>query len=162
MRGTAEKTIPPANSSRAERRDEIASNFRATETSNKNDEDLDSAAAISFGKQLCENKPIDWCEAQSRDPTARLVIKLFRTKTKREDIPTDELKNKDIEPDEVWRLLGQCELTALPEHGNRELLVCRPTREPASRPNRKLGRYERLLGDLCESKGKKVHDGRSN
>ena len=48
-----------------------------------NDEGLDSAAAIAFGNLLCEKKPIDWCEAQSRDPTARLVIKLLRVKASR-------------------------------------------------------------------------------
>ena len=36
---------------------------------------------------------------------------------------------------------------ALPDHDNRELLVRHPTREPAPRPNRKRGRYERLLGN---------------
>ena len=113
----------------------------------ENDEWLDSAVAIAFGNLLCEKKPIDWCEAQSRDPTTRLVIKLLRAKAKREDIPADELKNRDINPDEVWRLLGQCELIALLDHDNRKLLVRRPTREPAPRPNRKPGRYERLLGE---------------
>ena len=147
MRGPAESTIPPDDSSRTKRKYEIASNARATETCTENDEGLDSATAIASGSLLCGKKPIDWCEAQSRDPTARLVIKLLRAKSKREDIPTDELKNKDIDPDEVWRLLGQCELTAMPEHDNRKLLVRRPTREPASRPNRKPGRYECLLGD---------------
>ena len=118
---------------------------------NENDEGLDSAAAIAFGNLLCEKKLIDWCEAQSRDPTARLVTKLLRAKAKREDIPADELKNRVIDPGEVWRLLGQCELTALPDHDNRKLLVRRPTREPIPRPNRKPGRYERLLGDEpCE------------
>ena len=62
-------------------------------------------------------------------------------------MPVDELKNRDIDPDEVWRLLCRCDLTALPDHDNRKLLVHRPTREPASRPNRKPGRYGRLLGD---------------
>ena len=27
-------------------------------------------------------------------------------------MPVDELKNRNIDPNEVWRLLGQCELTA--------------------------------------------------
>ena len=63
---------------------------------------LDSAAAIAFGNLLCEKKPIDLCEAQSRDPTARLVIELLRAKAnKLEDRPADELKNRDIDPDEV-------------------------------------------------------------
>ena len=79
--------------------------------------------------------------------SARLVIKLLRAKAKREDIPADELKNREIDPDEAWRLLGQCELMALPDHDNRNLLVRHPTREPAPRPNRKPGRYERMLGD---------------
>ena len=105
----------------------------------ENDEGLDSAAAIAFGNLLYE--------AQSRDPTARLVIKLLRAKAKREEMPVDELKNRDIDPDEVWCLLCQCELTVLPDHDNRKLLVRHPTRESASRPNRKPGRYERLLGD---------------
>ena len=74
----------------------------------ENDEGLDSAVAVAFGNLLCEKKPIDWCEAQSRDTTARLVIKLLRAKAKRGDIPADELKNRDIDPDEVWQLLGQC------------------------------------------------------
>ena len=113
----------------------------------ENDEGLDSAAAIAFGNLLCEKKPIDWCEAQSRNPTACLVIKLLRAKAKRESMPADELKNKDINPDEVWRLLGQCELTALPDHDNRKLLVRHSRREPASCPNRKPERYERLLRD---------------
>ena len=145
-RGPAEIIISPANSPGTEKTCEIASNSRATETCNGNNESLDSTAAIAFVNLLCEKKPIDWCEAQSRDPTARLVINLLRAKTKREDMPTDELKNQDIDPDEVWRLLGQCEQTALPEHDNRKLLVRRPTHEPASRPNRQPGRYERLLG----------------
>ena len=89
----------------------------------KNDEGLDSAAAITFSNLLRERKPIDWCEAQSRDPTARLVIKLLQAKAKREDMPADELKNRDIDPDEVRRLLGQCELTSLPDHDDRKLLV---------------------------------------
>ena len=72
---------------------------------------------------------------------------LLRAKAKREDVPVDELKNRDPDPDEVWRLLGQCELTALPDHDSHKLLVRRPTRKPASSPNRKPGRYERLLGD---------------
>ena len=113
----------------------------------ENDKGLNRAAAIAFGNLLCEKKPIDWCEAQSRDPTARLVIKLLRAKAKPEDIPADELKNRDIDPDEVWRLLGQCELTTLPDRDNRKLLVRRPTRERASRPNGKPERDERLLGD---------------
>ena len=146
IRGPAENTISPANRPGTDENNEIASSSRATETRNEEDEGLDSAAAIAFGNLLCEKKPIDWCEAQSVDLTARLVIKLLRVKTKREDIPTDELKNQYIDPDEVWRLLGQCELTALPEHASRKLLVRRPTREPAFRPNRKPGRYERLLG----------------
>ena len=78
----------------------------------ENNKGLDSAAAIAFGNLLCEKKPIDWCEAQSRNPTARLVIKLLRAKAKLEDIPADELKNREIDPDEVWCLLDQCELTA--------------------------------------------------
>ena len=102
---------------------------------------------MAFGNLLCEKKPIDWCKAHSRDPTARLVIKLLWAKAKREDIPADELKNRDIDPDEVWHLLGQCELIALPDHDNRKLLVRRPTRDPIPRPNRKRGRYESLLGD---------------
>ena len=72
----------------------------------ENDEGLDSAATIAFGNLLCEKKQIDWCEAQSRDSTARLVVMLLREKAEREDMPADELKNKDIDPDEVWRLLG--------------------------------------------------------
>ena len=113
----------------------------------ESDEGLDSAAAIAVGNLVCEKKPVDWCEAQSRNTTARQVIKLLREKANREDVPSDELKNRDIDPDEVWRLLGQCELMALPDHDNRKLLVRHPTREPAPRPNRKPGRYERLLGD---------------
>ena len=62
-------------------------------------------------------------------------------------MPADELKNRAIDSDEVWRLLGQCELTALPDNDNRKSLVRRPKREPGSRPNRKPERYERLLGD---------------
>ena len=86
-RGTAENTISPANSSATGEKDEIASNSRATEMCDENGEGLDSAAAIAFGNLLpvCEKKPIDWCEAQSRDPTARLVIKLLRAKAKREE-----------------------------------------------------------------------------
>ena len=144
-RGTAENTISPANSPGTEEKDEIATNSRTTEMCNENDEGLGSAAAIAFGNLLCEKKPIDWCEAQSRDTTARLVIKLLRAKAKREDITADELKNRDIDPDEVWRLLGQCQLIALPDHDNRKLLVRHPTREPVPRPNRKPGRYECLL-----------------
>ena len=147
MRGAAENTSSPVNSPGTEEQYEIASNSRATEMCDENDEGLDSAAAIAFGNLLCEKKPIEWCEAQSRDTAARLVIKLLRAKAKREDIPTNELKNRDIDPDEVLRLLGQCELMALPDHDNRKLLVCHPTREPVPRPNRKPGRYECLLGD---------------
>ena len=146
-RGAAENTSSPVNSPGTEEKDEILSNSRATERRGADDKGLDSAAAIAFGNLLCEKKPIDWCEAQSCDPTARLVIKLLRAKDKQEDIPADELKNRDIDPEEVRRLLGQCELTALPDHDNRKLLVRRPTREPVPRPNRKPGRYERLLGD---------------
>ena len=146
-RGTAENTSSPVNSPGTEEKYEISSNSRATEMCAENDKGLDSAAAVAFGNLLCEKIPIDWCEAQSRDPTARLVIKLLRAKAKREDIQADDLKKGDIDPDEVWRLLGQCELTALPDHDNRKLLFCRPTREPVPRPNRKPGRYERLFGD---------------
>ena len=144
-RGTAENTISPANSPGTEEKDEIASNSRVTEMCDENEEGLDSGAAIAFGN--LEKKPIDWCEAQSRNSTARLVIKLLRAKAKREDTPADDLKNREIDPDEVWRLLDQCELTALLDHDNRKLLVRRPTRESVPRPNRKPGRYERLLGD---------------
>ena len=35
----------------------------------------------------------------------------------------------------------------LPDHDNRKLLVRRSTREPIPRPNRKPGRYERLIED---------------
>ena len=105
-RGAAENTSSPVNSPGSEGKYEIASNSRATEMCDENDEGLDSAAAIAFGNLLCEKKPIDWCEAQSRDTTARLVIKLLRAKAKREDIPADELKNREIDPDEVERLLG--------------------------------------------------------
>ena len=107
-RGTAENTISPANSPRTEEKYEIATNSRATEMYGENDEGLDSAAAMAFGNLLCEKKPIDWCEAQSRNPTARLVIKPLRAKAKRKDVSAEELKNRDIDPDEVWRLLGQC------------------------------------------------------
>ena len=113
----------------------------------ENDEGLDSPAAIAFGNLLCENKSIDWCEAQSRDTTARLVIKLLRAKAKREGIPADEPKNREVDPDKAWRLLGQCKSMALPDDDNRKLLVRHPKREPVPRPNRKPGRYERLLGD---------------
>ena len=58
-----------------------------------------------------------------------------------------ELKNRDIDPDQVWRFPGQCELMTLLDHDNRKFLVRRPTREPVPRPNKKSGRYERLLGD---------------
>ena len=67
----------------------------------ENDDGLDSAAAIAFGNLPCEKKTIDWCETQSRDPAARLVIKLLRAKAKRENMPADDLKNRDINPDEV-------------------------------------------------------------
>ena len=146
-RGTAENTTSPANSPGTEEKDKIATNSRATEMCDENDEGLDSAAAIVSGNLLCEKKPIDWCEAQSRDTTARLVIKLLRAKAKREDVTAHELENRDIDPDEVWRLLGQCHLIALPDHDNRKFLVRHPTREPVPRPNRKPGRYECLLGD---------------
>ena len=146
-RGRRHGAAEPVNCPGTEEKYEIASNSGATKMSDENDEGLDSAAAIAFGNLLCEKKPIGWCEAQSRDPTARLVIKLLRAKAKREDIPVDELKNRDIDPDEVRRLLGQCELTALPNHDNCKLLVRRPRRERVPRPNRKPGRYERLLGD---------------
>ena len=112
--GAGENTSSPVNSPGTEEKYEIASNPGATKMCDENDERLDNAAAITFGNLLCEKKPIDWCEAQSRDPTARLVIKLLRAKAKREDIPADELKNRNIDPDEVWGLVGQCELTALP------------------------------------------------
>ena len=112
-RGAAENTSSPVNSPGTEEKDEILSNSRATERRGADDKGLDSAAAIAFGNLLCEKKPIDWCEAQSCDPTARLVIKLLRAKDKQEDIPADELKNGDIDPDEVWRLLGLCELMTL-------------------------------------------------
>ena len=62
-RGTAENNISLANSAGTEEKDEIASNSRATEMCDENDEGLDSAAAIAFGNLLCEKKPIDWCEA---------------------------------------------------------------------------------------------------
>ena len=88
-RGAAENTNSPLNSSGTEEKDEIASNSRATEICDENDEGLDSAAAIAFGNLLREKKAIDWCEAQSRNATARLIIKLLRAKAKREDIPTE-------------------------------------------------------------------------
>ena len=57
MRGTAESNISPTNISRTERKYETASNSRATETGNENDEGLDSAAAIeAFGNLLCERR----------------------------------------------------------------------------------------------------------
>ena len=99
--GTAENTISPANSPGTEEKDDIALNSRATEMCDENDEGLDSAAVIAFGNLPCEKKPIDWCEAQSRDPTARPVIKLLRANAKREDMPADEHKNRDIDPDEA-------------------------------------------------------------
>ena len=147
MRDPAESANSPANSSRTERINEIAHYSRATATCGEKVEGLGSAAAIACGTVLCQNKHIDWCEAQSRDPTARLVIKLLRARAKREDIPTDELRNQCIDPDEVYRLVDQCELPALPEHGNRKLSVRRPTLEPASRSNRKPEKYEYILGD---------------
>ena len=95
MRDPAEITISPANIPGTEKQEEIASNSRATEKRNGNDESLDSSAAIAFGNQLCEKKPIDWwCEAQSHDPTARLVIKLLRAKVKREGMPADEKRHR--------------------------------------------------------------------
>ena len=89
--GAAEDTSSPVNSPGTEVREEIASSSRATEMCDENDEGLDSAAAIAFGKLLCGKKLIDCCEAQSRDTTARLVIKLLRAKAKREDIPADDM-----------------------------------------------------------------------
>ena len=63
MHGLAESIISPANSPGTERKDEVASSSRATETCDENDEGLDSAAAIiDFRNLLCEKKPIDWCE----------------------------------------------------------------------------------------------------
>ena len=62
-RGAAENTNSPLNSSGTEGKYEIASNSRATEMCDENNEGLDSAAAIAFGNLLCEKKPIDWCEA---------------------------------------------------------------------------------------------------
>ena len=100
-RDIAENTISPANSPGTEEKDDIASSSRATDMCDENDEGLDSAAAIAFGNLRCEKKPIDWCEAQSRDPTARLVIKLIRAKAKWENMPVDERKNRDIDPDEL-------------------------------------------------------------
>ena len=63
-RGTAENTNSPAISPGTGEKYEIASNSRATEMCDENDEGLDSAAAIAFGNLLCEKKPIDWCEAR--------------------------------------------------------------------------------------------------
>ena len=74
MRDAKKNTISSVNSPGAEERDEIASDSRATEMRDENDEDLDSTAAIAFGNLQWEKKPIEWCEAQSRDPTARIVI----------------------------------------------------------------------------------------
>ena len=71
-RGTAENTILPANRPGIEEKYEIATNSRATEMCDESDEGLDSATAIAFGNLLREKKPIDWCEAQSRDTTARV------------------------------------------------------------------------------------------
>ena len=45
-----------------------------------NDDGLDSAVALAFGNLLCEEKAIDWCAAQKRDPTASLVISYFGRK----------------------------------------------------------------------------------
>ena len=77
MRDPAESANSPANSSRTERINEIAHYSRATATCGEKVEGLGSAAAIACGTVLCQNKHIDWCEAQSRDPTARLVNKLL-------------------------------------------------------------------------------------
>ena len=96
-RGTAENIISPAKSPGTEEKNEIASNTRATETCDENNAGLDSSAAIAFGNQLCEKKPINRCEAQSRDLTARLVIKLLLAKAKRENMPADKPKNRDID-----------------------------------------------------------------
>ena len=57
--GTIENTISPVNSPGTGEKDEIASNSRATEMCDENDEGLDSAAAIAFGNLACEKKPID-------------------------------------------------------------------------------------------------------
>ena len=62
-RGAAKNTNSPLKSSGTEEKYEIASNSRATEMCDENNEGLDSAAAIAFGNLLCEKKPIDWCEA---------------------------------------------------------------------------------------------------
>ena len=51
-RGAAENTISPVNSLGSKGKYEIASNFRATEMCDENDEGLDSAAAIAFGNLL--------------------------------------------------------------------------------------------------------------
>ena len=51
-RVTAENTISPANSPGAEEKYEIATNSRATEMCDENDEGMDSAAAIAFGNLL--------------------------------------------------------------------------------------------------------------
>ena len=79
-RGTAENTISRANSSETKEKYEIASNFIATEMCDENDEGLDNAAAIAYCNLLCEKRPIDWCAARSRYPTARLVISYFGRK----------------------------------------------------------------------------------
>ena len=62
-RGAAENTNSSLNSPGTEEKYEIASNSRATEMCDENDEGLESAAAIAFGNLPCEKKPIDWCEA---------------------------------------------------------------------------------------------------
>ena len=55
-RGTAENNISPANSAGTEEKYEIASNSRATEMCDENDEGLDSAAAIAFGNLARRNR----------------------------------------------------------------------------------------------------------
>ena len=101
MHGPVESAVLPTNSLRTGEIDEKPSNSRTTATYGETYEGLDRAVAITFRNLLWEKKPIDWCEAQSRGPTARVAIKLIRVRPQREDIPTEKLKNQSTNPDEV-------------------------------------------------------------
>ena len=107
-------------------------------------EEFNSEAACVFGEHLCQKTVKDWAAAQGKDGTARIVMTCLAHGTPSSDITGDGL-NPRVNVQEVKRLVAQGEPMEL--SNSEKLLVRRPSRVPADRPNRYPGQYERLLGD---------------
>ncbi|CAM9449927.1 unnamed protein product [Pylaiella littoralis] len=107
-------------------------------------QEYNSDEARRFGERLCEITASEWAVEENKDPTASLALTIIAAGNTVEDIPTRSLPSSVVE-DEVKRLVAQGTIIKLTD--SKQLLVWRSSRVPTDRPNRRPGKYERLLGE---------------